>query len=259
MLSFSDWLKMTDLHQSRTIKILLFIIIHLFTACSAFQNVSDQRDLCQNYLKAVKDAEVAEPNEISRNLTAIVPTNMDLLWQGEPGNMRVLVVTWTSWKVYNDKEGQPVVIPKNIWVTTVPELKKFCKSKKLAQKEINLRIEQLLGLPPDSGKTIFVEFWVNPDDLFRPSPDPEITDCEAELDFPGSDRFVKVSGDHVKWFNDLKDKSYGENGYPWTRLGYTYDWGNPDGEVGLSEFVIRAGASVEIHSVTETQDYCNPN
>ncbi|MCG2830088.1 MAG: hypothetical protein L6302_03480, partial [Desulfobacteraceae bacterium] len=153
---------MTDLHQSRIIKILLLIIIHLVTACSAFQNVSDQRDLRQNYLKAVKDAEVAEPNEIIRNLTAIVPTNMDLLWQGEPGNMRVLVVTWTSWQVYNDKEGQPVVIPKNIWVTTVPELKKFCKSKKLAQKEINLRIEQLLGLPPDSGKTIFVEFWVNP-------------------------------------------------------------------------------------------------
>jgi uncharacterized lipoprotein len=64
MLSFSDWLKMTDLRQSRLIKILLLIIIHLFSACSAFQNVSDKRDLRQNYLKAVKDAEVAEPNEI---------------------------------------------------------------------------------------------------------------------------------------------------------------------------------------------------
>ena len=92
---------MTDLHQSRIIKIFLLIIIHLFTACSAFQNVSDQRDLRQNYLKAVKDAEVAEQNEIIRNLTAIVPTNIDLLLQGESGNMRVLVVTWTSWKVYS--------------------------------------------------------------------------------------------------------------------------------------------------------------
>ena len=27
--------------------------------------------------------------------------------------------------------------------------------------------------------------------------------------------------------------------YPWTRLGYTYDWGNPRNLVGLSEFVLR--------------------
>jgi len=57
----------------------------------------------------------------------------------------------------------------------------------------------------------------------------------------------------------VNDKLYGEHGYPCARLRYTYDWGDLDGEVGLSEFIIRAGASVEIHSVTETQDYCNPN
>jgi hypothetical protein len=28
-------------------------------------------------------------------------------------------------------------------------------------------------------------------------------------------------------------------GYPWTRLGYSYDWGNPKNPVGLSEFVLR--------------------
>ena len=45
-----------------------------------------------------------------------------------------------------------------------------------------MRLEKLLGLPPNSGKTKFVEIWVRPQDLFRPSPDPEITDCVAELD-----------------------------------------------------------------------------
>lgn len=30
-----------------------------------------------------------------------------------------------------------------------------------------------------------------------------------------------------------------DGGWPWTQLGYTYDWGNPKNHVGLSEFVIR--------------------
>jgi hypothetical protein len=44
--------------------------------------------------------------------------------------------------------------------------------------------------------------------------------------------------------------------YPWTQLGYTYDWGNPESEVGLSEFVIRKGSTVVIKSVSNLDEYC---
>lgn len=44
--------------------------------------------------------------------------------------------------------------------------------------------------------------------------------------------------------------------YPWTRLGYTYDWGNPRADMGLSEFVIKKGAEIAINSVYTTEDYC---
>jgi uncharacterized protein (TIGR03437 family) len=98
--------------------------------------------------------------------------------------------------------------------------------------------------------------WVSPDDLFRPAPDPEITDHEAQLDFPISSRFSTVSPEHIKWINDLKAVSYLPTGMPWTRLGYTYDWGNPDTIVGLSEFVVRNGATVEIASASTPADYC---
>ena len=101
--------------------------------------------------------------------------------------------------------------------------------------------------------------WVKPDDLFRPSPDPEVSDHEAELDFPVSENFLRITSEYNKWFCKQKCKSYGRNGYPWTRLGYTYDWGNPDSEVGLSEFVIRKGAKVKINSVIKTERYCSPN
>jgi len=96
----------------------------------------------------------------------------------------------------------------------------------------------------------FVEIWANPDDILRPSPDPEITDYEAELDFP-----KWVDTQYRDWFNELKSESYGENGYPWTRLGYTCDWGNPKSEIGLSEFIIMPGSTVKIQSVTGTLDY----
>jgi hypothetical protein len=49
--------------------------------------------------------------------------------------------------------------------------------------------------------------------------------------------------------------------YPWTSLGYTYDWGNPDNHVGLSEFVVNGKKSdgskifVGIKAVTGTADY----
>lgn len=54
----------------------------------------------------------------------------------------------------------------------------------------------------------------------------------------------------------MQNQSYGPNGYPWTRLGYTYDWGNPRREIELSEFVIREPAMVQIRAVTATDDYC---
>ena len=121
---------------------------------------------------------------------------------------------------------------------------------------VALRLEQLLGLAPDSGKNRFVEMWAGPRDIFRPSPDPAISDHESEVDFPVSPLFVSVSQEHLDWINNLKVESYGENGLPWTRLGYTYDWGNPDSDIGLSEFVVRGGATVRVHSISGNSEYC---
>jgi hypothetical protein len=120
----------------------------------------------------------------------------------------------------------------------------FCVADGLTGEDQTLRLEQLLGLPPNDGKTTFAELWVKPADLFRPSADPEITDHEAGLVFPSVTDFLTVSQTFINWFDALIASSYGEDGYPWTRLGYTYDWGNDESEVGVSEFVIRSGATV---------------
>ena len=245
----------------KNIKTTAFILslFYLLTACSIQPRISQQIDLKQEYSNAITDAEVVEPLEISKDLIAIVPWDTNLVWKDNAENKRLLVVTWTSWNGYDEKIGQTMELSREIWVTAAPELKNFCKKQKLKKEKITLRLEQLLGLPPGNGKTKFVEMWVSPNDLFRPSPDPEISDHEAELDFPASNLFLTVDENYISWFNNLKENSYEDNGYPWTRLGYTYDWGNPSNEIGLSEFVIRKGATVEIHSVTMTLDYCQWN
>ena len=240
------------------------LVLTLFSGCPLVGPFVTDEQLQQAYQAAVKDAEVAEADEICTDLTAIVPENDLIIWEGTPGQSRVLMVTWTSWTGYDDLVGKSIQVDdlakstettRDTWVTAAPELRDFCARQHLNEEDMTLRVEELMGLPPHNGKTRFVAFWVDPADLFRPSPDPEITDHETGLDFPVSSRFVTVSDDHVAWFNAQKAGSYGSDGYPWTRLGYTYDWGNPLCHVGLSEFVIRSGATVDVQSVTLNDDF----
>ncbi|MBN2193625.1 MAG: hypothetical protein JW751_12480 [Polyangiaceae bacterium] len=203
---------------------------------------------------ALSDATTADPAEVSTHLTAIVASNPRLVWKGEGKARRVLVLTWTSWHGYDGKTGQtmdPSARP--IWVTSVPELRDYCRALPPGSADRYLRITQLFGgLRPDVAKDRFVELWVNPDELFRPCPDPEIADDRCGLVLPST-----VPPDYRQWFEDLRKTSYGDDGYPWTRLGCTYDWGNPTSAVGLSEFVVRQGSIVEVHAVTEkVDDYC---
>ena len=230
--------------------LILVVILSLPNAgCS--QSIPSDDELKAAYLEAIDDARGAEPGEICRDLEPIVFYNPDLTWEGEPGESRVLLLTWTSWDGYNDATGGNTTLSREVWVVVPDELKDFyLKNESLSDDSLILRLEQLYGLPPHNGKKWFVEIWVQPADLFRPSPDPDIADCEAELDFPG---WVDVA--YRDWFNQLKSASYGENGYPWTRLGYTYDWGNEESEIGLSEFVIRAGSTVGIYSANGNLDY----
>ena len=45
-----------------------------------------ETELPRAYLDAVEDAKIAEPNEIRTDLTAIVASNKNLQWEGQPGS-----------------------------------------------------------------------------------------------------------------------------------------------------------------------------
>ncbi|MCD4703479.1 MAG: hypothetical protein K8R64_04180 [Methanosarcinaceae archaeon] len=74
----------------------------------------------------VKDAEIASHEEISNNLTPIIESNNNLIWdESEPNQTRVMVVTWTD-DFYDDKVSRPIKVDRYVWVTAAPKLKNFC-------------------------------------------------------------------------------------------------------------------------------------
>lgn len=224
----------------------------------------EDADLAVAYGDAVADAAVMEPTEAVNTLTPIRRDTSGLIWRGAGASEQVLMVTWTQYTTYDGLAGKSAIFTTppekkpfgpmdwESWVTPAPAVGEFCALQNLPCAERDLRLKQLLGLPPESEKTRFVEFWVSPKDLFRPAPDSEITDNTAGLRFPAD-----TDPAHVAWFQAQRAYSTDPaTPYPWTGLGYTYDWGNPLNHVGLSEYVVREGAVIDILAVWTNDEYC---
>jgi len=122
--------------------------------------------------------------------------------------------------------------------------------------------------------------WVDPHSFFRPCPDPEVTDRECQVNLTAgpvdpaaacpwsaalqdqlSGKFAAVAQSHLEWMCSNWTRSYPagqpRESYPWTALGYTYDWGAQDFR-GESEFVLPADTPVVIESITPMDVYCSP-
>ncbi len=212
------------------------------------------------YRAAIADARTATPADLTTTLTPLAPYNDDLVWQNRrDSTRRVRVVTWGGADTWPEAAaGDTVTTDADVWVTAAPQLRQFCRGLDRSDDALTLRLAQRLGLPPDVDYDRFVELWVRPRDLVRPCPDPEVSDRECELRTPVPARHAQISASHREWFRTLKQTSYGPDGYPFTGLGYTYDWHPATDDVGLSEFVLRPGHSAVVHRVQSTAAYCAP-
>ncbi len=161
----------------------------------------------------------------------------------------ILVVTWKKNPTYYPASGWYNTANRDIWTTLAPELTLRMNVLNPPDSTKILRVEQLLGLQPDSKYDTFVEFWVKPEDLFRPCPDNEIGDRNCDFLYPAN-----ADINHVNWMLNNKLLDYAK--YPWTQLGYTYDW-NPSNasHFGLSEFVIKRNKAVYLRKKWSNADY----
>lgn len=213
----------------------------------------DTTQLQQDYLAAVNDARTALASEISHTLPAIVsPDKPDSELQewmiDSEGRALILVGTlMSSADTLFYPGNRPFEMGEQMpWVTLPYDLSEHLL-RRLPQctdsAECRMRLVQLLGLPPTCSYDCLTFFYAEASRLFRPTPDPEVDDHEAQLDFPDT-----APEHYRKWFKQNSEGSYNSDSpYPWTRLGYTYDWHRgTESVVGPGEFIVHTGAHVQV-------------
>lgn len=222
------------------------------TATLAQQIAPDQTSvLLADYNAAIYDAAVYKFS----NLRPLRPLKFD------PATKSVEVVSLTDF----DYKVGATTLPVYVWVTGVPEVQELCRD---FSGDLNLRLHQLFGLHPNRKFKHFVVMRVKEGDIFRPTanPDPTTTlPCSYPVAANCGEAFPdNVSAVHVRWLANQLLNSYviSESylipvGYPWTRLGYTYDWKYGANKYGASEYVIQSGSSVTVSAVIPYQKYCS--
>lgn len=164
------------------------------------------------------------------------------------------------------KEGRTVTLARDNWITVEPELQAMCKG--IASERVIDKLHKLLGLKPatpDDAKAKFVLMTIEKaqpvgptgQGVFRPCADPYpgATQCGNTLAGPPA---------YAQWFartaiGSFKlDSEIAESGYPWTRLGYTYNW-DPQAASprGPQEYVAPRGTVVHIRKIVTAEEYCH--
>jgi len=216
----------------------LLLAIALLTACATTSPAPQPL----TYDGSIYQAAVFRPENL-RQLKPVVPD----------ANGKVIVTTVKGPGTWNT--GQ-LTLKGPVWISLVPEVKDKCHG---YAGDLAMFLRQTLGLQPAQPVAQFVTMEVDATSLFRPTPDPRTdtvypcldpvakTDCNV---FPPN-----VDPAHKQWMAETFLTLQIPNGYPWTHLGYTYNWG-PGDRYGASEYLVRGGSNVIVREVTPIADYC---
>lgn len=219
------------------------------------------------YLASLDDAAFPLPAEVVPDLLTLTLGTPGLVWD-DAG--RLLVTTWSRSSFYPAdpyRPGYTFPLYGETWFSTGTEVADACAG---LGERAPLRVEQLLGLPPGGGRDVFLQVWIDPDDLFRPCFEPDVQQPSCPITSPVQVSTDGVSswtcsdltpGSHTAWLCATWVARYGVSDpgrrYPWTALGYTYDW-SPERPThrGVSEFVAPKGTSVTLHAIVPNETFC---
>lgn len=129
------------------------------------------------------------------------------------------------------------------WVFYPDSLKAQCirkgivKSKITDNRRLSERLCKFLGLSHTVQRDTVVFFEVQTAHLFRPAYTPDVNSNVAVSNalINGLPNAMRV------WFVSQQIGNF----FPWTRMGYTYDWGDPHNYIGTSEFILKPGNPIK--------------
>ncbi len=223
------------------------------------------------YRDAIRAAAVVTPEKVQ----PLTPVS---------GGDAVLVVSWvspagakascsippgqSSCQFTRSSDSVPRETP--VWVVLHDELRSKCGAWQLHDFALQQRMEQLLGLPLNQPepfrKTEFLIMRVSPSALYRPcvgedDSDPSHPSCLVRMDaavHPQPEWLSAFVSQYSVWAYVLPES--GAPGYPFTRLGYTYDWHLPPsekGNYGVSEFIISLNTPITVIGTETTDAFCD--
>ena len=186
----------------------------------------------------------------------------------------------TAWA--EGKQGQAVTMDSRYgtWISVEPELQTICRT--YPRDQVVYKLHQLLGLKPATEadrNTRFIRFTIEKPagekpagekqsgngpaftGVFRPcaDPDPTATQCGNQINVkPQQAAYVSWFANQMV-FSYRKDAAMSGTGYPWTRLGYTYNWDPAAPDIrGIQEYVVPDKTVVTVTEIVKPEDYCAP-
>lgn len=136
-----------------------------------------------------------------------------------------------------------------VWTFTDKEIASYGNELSKAD-DPEMRLKQLIAFAPDSEHSTVTGFWVSPENVKRPAyqSDPTVGNMTTALGENADEEFKAWFDENILW-----SYYYGE--FPWTRLGYTYDWADNGTEYGLTEFIVESGAEVTVEFTETTGEF----
>jgi len=252
-----------------TVLLLLAVVIQS-TPAHAEQGIPDR--VWSAYAAAIRDAAVSLPGEVVTDLVVASPSDSRTEWQIIDGEEYMLVTRLGFRAISNVEPGEAFLTTSYVFAVVPGEVREVCAEygcSRMSAEKLSLRFKQMLGLPPDADYSVATRMWVRPTDLFRPCTqvDPMVATCPqlvVNTTQSGVNRsqFLFEQGmsawrlqrkgtkTRISCAQDFRNTMGGNcYGYPWTRLGYTYDWTpGARNSRGLTEFVVAPGSRVILHS-----------
>jgi len=230
------------------------------------------------YASAISDAAVSRPSEVVMDLVVADPSDRRTQWTTIDGQAYMLVSHLGYRPLSQASPGEVFAVASYVFVTVPEEVQRECKRSRCTRmnaSQLDLRLKQLVGLPPDADYGFLTQMWVRPTDLFRPCTqvDPTIPTCPqltTNTTYQGVNRSTflldqamyswrlprSATPSKVSCARDFRNETDGNCfGFPWTRLGYTFDWRPGSDERGVTEFVVAPGSSVVLESFGTQRTY----